>query len=484
MPVLINDAMGMQGNPWEVSFLTMFHMSNDSSLFRTAAQLTADGWVREGMDWVKATARMVPLYEAKMIHHFDHRWATYDGIEVRDTSVAEKRRIEYEVTPRYWIDRVSVADRYEVDKACSSALMGWRDISLSSVERTVIATWMPIVGANHKLPLLRTKKSVELQSALLANLICMVHDFVARQKLSGSSLTYFYLKQFPILPPSAYSETDIAYIVPRVLELTYTSHSMAPIARDLGYEGAPFAWDEDRRAELRAELDAWYALAYGLTRDELRYVLDPKDVMGPDYPSETFRVLRNNEIRKYGEYRTQRLVLTAYDQLAAAAPDVSTVSDGAWDHRVGTAIDVRHIFAAIMKKTVGPVAPLDVRLTALFAAKPHLLMHYLTPDMQAQWQRLVGDQVNLQATPNVAVFSAASSQAFRDAVDQLRAERSILYNAQSRMWDRGAEIYHYAPLAWADGRAAFALHAMRNIVTQNAIAALPQEEREWIAAAA
>lgn len=135
--------------------------------------------------------------------------------------------------------------------------------------------------------------------------------------MAGTHLTYGYLNQFPILPPSAYSEDDLAFIVPRVLELSYTSHSMAPFARDLGYEGAPFAWDEDRRAQLRAELDAWYALAYGLTRDELRYVLDPADVMGPDYPSETFRVLKSNEERKFGEYRTRRLVLAAYDTLTA-----------------------------------------------------------------------------------------------------------------------------------------------------------------------
>jgi hypothetical protein len=103
------------------------------------------------------------------------------------------------------------------------------------------------------------------------------------------------LFQFPVLPPSTYSALDLAFIVPRVLELTYTSHKMAPFARDLGYEGPPFAWDEDRRALLRAELDAWYARAHGLTRDELRYILDPADVKGPDYPSESFRVLKNNE---------------------------------------------------------------------------------------------------------------------------------------------------------------------------------------------
>jgi hypothetical protein len=130
-------------------------------------------------------------------------------------------------------------------------------------------------------------------------------------------MSFFLIEQLPILPPTAYSEADLAFIVPRVLELTYTSHSMAPFARDLGYEGPPFAWDEDRRAQLRAQLDSWYALAYGLTRDELRYVLDPKDVMGADYPSETFRVLQNNEVRKYGEYRTRRLVLAAYDELTA-----------------------------------------------------------------------------------------------------------------------------------------------------------------------
>jgi hypothetical protein len=105
------------------------------------------------------------------------------------------------------------------------------------------------------------------------------------------------------------------FIFPRVLELTYTSHSMMPFARDLGYDGPPFAWDENRRAQLRAELDAFYARAYGLTRHELRYVLDPADVKGPAYSSETFRVLKKNEIARFGEYRTARLVLAAYDQL-------------------------------------------------------------------------------------------------------------------------------------------------------------------------
>jgi hypothetical protein len=90
---------------------------------------------------------------------------------------------------------------------------------------------------------------------------------------------------------------------------------MAPWAEQLGYQGAPFAFSADRRAKLRAELDAYYARLYGLTREELCYILDPESVMGLDYPSETFRVLKNNEEKIYGEYRTHRLVLAAWDAL-------------------------------------------------------------------------------------------------------------------------------------------------------------------------
>jgi hypothetical protein len=81
----------------------------------------------------------------------------------------------------------------------------------------------------------------------------------------------------------------------------------------------PFRWDPERRAVLRAELDAYYARLYGLTRDELRYILDPQDVMGADFPGETFRVLKERELRQYGEYRTRRLVLEAWDRLEAEA---------------------------------------------------------------------------------------------------------------------------------------------------------------------
>ena len=321
VPVLIDENKGPAGNPWGVEFRQgLFNMTSDSGLFRTAVQLADDGWQRDGTDWLSpAGGRYVPLYEAKMIHQFDHRWATFDGEESRDVEFAEKRENSFEVTPRYWVAQEEVRTVVAKRGKIRSWLVGWRNITNTTNERTIIPSLFPMSGVGHSMPLafINDRFEDKLSALLYANLASIVCDFVARQKVGGTNLTFSYFTQFPILPPSDYGEAALAFIVPRVLELTYTSHSMAPFARDLGYDGAPFAWDEDRRAQLRAELDAWYALAYGLTRDELRYVLDPKDVMGEDYPSETFRVLQKNEIAKYGEYRTQRLVLAAYDTLVA-----------------------------------------------------------------------------------------------------------------------------------------------------------------------
>jgi len=195
--------------------------------------------------------------------------------------------------------------------------MGWRRNCRSTDERTCIAGVTPTAGIGDSIFLMTPLgcQSLILAGLLIQNLSCLVFDFVARQKVGGVNFSFYYMSQLPFLPPSAYSQAVIDFILPRVLGLSYTSHELKPWAKDLGYDGQPFGFDHERRALLRAELDAFYAHLYGLSRDELRYILDPADVMGPDYPSETFRVLKTNEIRQFGEFRTQRLVLEAWDRL-------------------------------------------------------------------------------------------------------------------------------------------------------------------------
>jgi hypothetical protein len=328
VPILIHEEAGETRNPWGVKFATMYHMSNDSGLFRTAAQLLAGGAVREEMEWdVPADfenthrGRWIPIYEAKMVNHFDHRWATYDqgaagDDDARYLTLSEKSDADFEVGARYWSHTKEVSARLSAIGWNRDWLCGWRDITNAGNERTVIGSVFPLAGVGNSLPVWLPSISIEPRklASFVANLASLPLDYIARLKVGGSHLNFFIAKQIAVLPPSAYSDTDLVFIVPRVLELVYTSHSMTPFARDLGYDGPPFAWNEDRRALLRAELDAFYARAYGLTRDELRYILDPADVRGPDYPSETFRVLKDNEMKRYREYRTGRLVLEAWDR--------------------------------------------------------------------------------------------------------------------------------------------------------------------------
>jgi hypothetical protein len=256
-----------------------------------------------------------------MLHQFDHRWASFDPPKpltkgepsVRDVELAEKQNRNFQVTPRYWVDKAEV-DNKLAGKWDKQWLLAFRDITNATNERTAIASLLPRIGVGNNAPVILTHKNdAQLISCLTANLSSLVFDFVVRHKVGGTHLNFFIVKQLPVLPPSAYTPADIEFISSRVLELVYTAWDMQPFAQDMGYDGAPFTWDEERRAILRAELDAKYAKLYGLTRDELRYILDPSDVYGADFPSETFRVLKDKEIKEYGEYRTQRLVLAVWD---------------------------------------------------------------------------------------------------------------------------------------------------------------------------
>jgi hypothetical protein len=301
VPVLIDEALGDEGNPWGIKFMRMFDMSNDSHLFLDSA----------GSD-------RLPLYEAKLIHLYDHRWATYDNEgSSRDVTLAEKQDPGFEIVPRYWVERKEVQERLKAQGWDWQWLMGWRRNCRSTDERTCIVSIAPPygIGDSHFLMTPLNQNGKDLAAALIASLSSLTFDFVARQKVGGVNFSFYYMAQLPVLPPTSYDSTAIDFIHPRVLELTYTSHDLQPWAQDLGYDGPPFTFDPERRALLRADLDAYYAHLYGLSRDELRYILDPADLMGPDYPSETFRVLKNNEIRQCGEYRTQRLVLQAWDRL-------------------------------------------------------------------------------------------------------------------------------------------------------------------------
>jgi hypothetical protein len=291
----------------------LFNMTSDSQLFRTADELVADGWVLVGNTWVRRNEVMLPLYEAKMVHHYDHRWASYtlDGA-TRDLNRDEKRDPDAVVLPRYWVVSGDVSDHVP-DRWERAWFLGWRDIARTTDERTVIAAVLPQAAVGHTMPLVATLADEADVSLLLSCLTSLAFDYIARQKMGGTHLTYSYLLQLPVPIPQV-AVQDITWLgvalrewlADRVLELAYTSWDMEAFALDLYDDGPPYVWDDERRVLLRAELDATYFHLYGLDRDEVDHVLD------------TFPIVRRKDEARFGEFRTKRLILEVYDAMAKA----------------------------------------------------------------------------------------------------------------------------------------------------------------------
>lgn len=314
---------------WGFSGLLMFMMNTDSFRFRTQA----------GSD-------LLPLYEGKMFWQFDHRFGSYEfeerttGRGLADTPIRCYEDIDYEPQPRYWVPSSDVEERLST-RWTKNWLMVFRDVTSSKLLRTSVFAILPRVAVGHKAPLVFLNQDFTKVAMFLANANSIPFDYVARQKIGGTSLSFFILKQLPFLPPDGFSAADACFIVPRVLSLVYTARSLKPFFLDVWNDSdehlrssiiaywqnacgmgldsdnpQPAPWNEAQRSAVMAQLDAYFAHLYKLTLTELQFVLDPADVFGSNYPSETFRVLRENEQEQYGEYRTRRLVLEAYDELA------------------------------------------------------------------------------------------------------------------------------------------------------------------------
>ena len=302
----------------------LFNMNTSSIHFRAASALEQNGFLMEANRlFTSSHQTYVPLYEGKFISHFDHRSSSFHnlgkvkgrgGRGLPPMDISDYQNSEFEVLPRYWVEKSRVESKLLEVNWERDWLFVWRDVANAKVERTMTFAITPRYALGHSCSVLFPDGDARSCAALLANLNSLVADYCARQIVGGSHVTYGYLQQIPLIAPNLLDDARISFITNRTLELSYTSQSLKGFANDLGYAGEPFGWDIKRRAHLRAELDAFFARAYGLTRDELRYLLDPSLIFGADYPSETFRVLKEKEIREYQEYRTAELVLSAWDQ--------------------------------------------------------------------------------------------------------------------------------------------------------------------------
>ncbi len=335
-PVLVDRSQGEEGHMvWPVRYQTMFHMTNDSHLFRTASELRAEGYYPvQGNLWKRGEELFLPLCQGRMIWQFDHRASsvsinpqnTQNPYLSEEVDEPQHRDVDFLPRPQYWVPAKKVEP---VFPQRSGYALGFRDVTNPTNIRTFVATVIPWAGYGNTVPMLveedapmtdqmETSGEPAFDAAdvacLTANLNAMCMDFVARQKVQGQHLNWYIVEQLPVIAPDDYDrqfgDTSARELVrDHVLRLTYTAHDMAPFARDLGYEGPPFVWGEEERRHLRGRLDALYFHLYGLDKDDAAYVLD------------TFPIVRRNDEAHFGRYRTRDLVLAYMDALSAGDTD-------------------------------------------------------------------------------------------------------------------------------------------------------------------
>jgi hypothetical protein len=308
VPVLVNERT--EANSWGAYYMRLVDLSDHAQYVRFPWQDRDETWD-------------VPLYEAKLFLNFDHRYSTFDGVnqsevaagQARELSVEEKQNPHTSISPRYFVPQDFVSGLFaKYPKYKHSWLLVWRDVARSTDARTCIVSVIPRSVATRSSPALGFADKTN-PCTLVACLNSFMLDFAARQKAGGIHLNWTIITQLPVLPPATYTDELRAFIVLRVLELTYTAWDVQPFAQDCGYSGPPFVWDEARRFLLRCELDALYFHLYGISRDDAAYILD------------TFPIVRRKDEQQHGEYRTRRVILEMYDEMSAGVAAYTTRLD-------------------------------------------------------------------------------------------------------------------------------------------------------------
>ena len=327
LPVLVDRSSGQAVKAWPVKYATMFHMTNDSGLFRTRAELEEreGAWPVGGNRFGSPSGDWVPLYEGKMVQAFDHRAANivvnlenqHRPAQPVPATPEQHQNPNWLPDPQFWVSASECGWTAGVEW-----VLGFKEITAPTNVRTLIAALFPTIGFGNKVPILKPETTDRSEWLLAANLNATILDFVTRQKVQGQTLNLFIVEQLPVVPLDRYNsvrfgpKTAGEIVREAVLELTYTAHDMAPFARDMGHLDEaggvkpPFRWDDDRRLGLRAKLDAVFFYLYGVTdRDEVRYIYS------------TFPIVERQETEAYGRYRSCALCLAWINALAAGHPD-------------------------------------------------------------------------------------------------------------------------------------------------------------------
>ncbi|CAJ53372.1 Eco57I restriction-modification methylase domain-containing protein [Haloquadratum walsbyi] len=328
-PTLINDVE--ERNPWGITYHTMVHMTDDSSIFsdNTLEKLKTEEHEPNNLGIIETdNKKFYPLLEAKLFNQYDHRFSTFEGIPkekrlgrragTNKPTPEQKSDTDYEILPRYWVNEPDFQEQLSNLNWDREWIFSFRNVGgAASNSRTAIGTVLPMYPCGNSAPVLTFEEGNLGDKSVLFTTIfnSFVFDFALQQSLGGANFNYFILKQLPMPTPESLQQTQIEikervnslreFLLRRGVELIWTSHSLDPLGESISSinVNGPFEWDSDRRRQLRAEVDAAVAKAYDISREDFEYILN------------SFEILKDLEQEEYGEYKRKKECLEAFDRL-------------------------------------------------------------------------------------------------------------------------------------------------------------------------
>ncbi len=325
-PVLYCEGRSESDESWGFDAILMFMTNTASRLFKQTKLVTSNDESPESVCWL-------PFLEAKAVAPYDHRASTWEGDGFRQSSLTEKEDPNFKAKPRNWIREDEVLKRLR-GRWNRKWLLLWQDVTdTNTMSRTLLSMLCPLAACGDGLPVLCPQRSPRELAVLYGALNSFVLDYSARQKVGGVHLRFHVFQQLPVVKrtvlgePTKWDQRDdlASWILPRVLELTYTAWALEPFAQDCGWSGPPFCWDEERRFLLRCELDAAFFHLYLGPEEEWRKQPAaltqsfPTARAAVSYIMDTFPIVKRKDEEKFnGDYRTKRTVLEIYDAMAEA----------------------------------------------------------------------------------------------------------------------------------------------------------------------
>ena len=222
VPILLKKGQNSEINSYKINTTRMYHLSEDSHFFINTIDLLTSNRNKEFTFRDKNNEIYFPLYEGKMLDHYNHRnnssiMGAGKKLKGVNTKSEQYKDVKFEITPMYWVAKKNLEKKLEsmeiFDKRNWFIL--YRSVTSKTNWRTLISSICPKTAVGNTALLVLSPESPKRNACLVSNFNCFIFDYIVRQKFGGTFLFFFILYQLPVFPPDFYSDSIQNFILSR-----------------------------------------------------------------------------------------------------------------------------------------------------------------------------------------------------------------------------------------------------------------------------